>query len=170
MSNKRPRGIRYSRIDKKGENDAKTQISLEQGMGEYKEFVMDRNGMDEFEQERQLADEAGKVKADEFKKEDDWHAQEAEAAAAVNPNRDDAYRISQRYTYDHTVERKQNRRILKGLLIDDVESCATEMAEATPSPEDDKVAANIGRRLPNLVHDDGVMVDEFVPTALKKYM
>lgn len=160
----------YSRVDKKGENDAKTQISLEQGSGEYKEFVMDRQGMDEFDQEKYLAEAAGHVKADDFSKDDAWHADEAAEAAAANPERDEIHRSRQKFHYDHTVERKQNRRILKTLLIDDVEADAIEIAEATPDTDDDKQAETIRRRLPKLIHDDGVMVDEFVPTALEKYM
>lgn len=164
----------FRRVDKKGENDTKTQVSLEQGSGEYKEFVMDRRGMDEFEQERFLADEAGLVKADDFQKDDSWHADEAAEAAAINPNRDITYRERQKYHYDHTVERKQNRRILKGRLVDDFGAQVVEMAKTTPTTEDDEIAAGIVRRLPRLVedeiHDDGIMIDEFIPRSLEKYM
>lgn len=174
MADRRQRRTSFSGIKKKSENDAKTQISLEQGTGEYKEFVMDQKGMDEFEQERHRADEAGLVKADEFQKDDKWHADEAAEAAAINPERDAAYSQQRRFHYDHTVERKQNRRILKGLLVDDFGDAAMDIAEATPSTDDDEVAKGIVRRLPKLVesevHNDGIMIDEFIPHALEKYM
>lgn len=170
MANGRLDTIDFRKSEKKGENETKTQISLEQGSGEYKEFIMDRQGMTEFEQERQLADAAGLVKADEFQKDDKWHAEEAAEAAAVLPDMDAAHTAKQKFHYDHTVERKQNRRILKSRLTDDVEAQAMVIAERTPTPDDDKAAKNIGRRLPDLIHDDGVMVDEFIPQALEKYM
>lgn len=170
MANERRRSVGFRQLKKKGENDAKTQISLEQGSDEYKEFVMDQQGMNEFEQERQLAGQAGLVQADEFQKDDKWHEDEAAEAAAIVPDRDAAYRVQQRYHYDHTVERKQNKQILKDLLMDDAEAAAMDIAESTPSPDDDVVAQKIGRRLPELVYDDGVTVDEFVPSALEKYM
>lgn len=170
MANSRRNRFSFRRNRKKGENDTKTQISLEQGSGEYKEFIMDQKGMDEFEQERQLAGEAGLVQCDPFQPEDKWHEAEAAEAAAVLPDMNAQHLAKQKFHYDHTVERKQNKRILKSRLVDDVEAQAAVMAEATPTAEDDKAAETIGRRIPHMIHDDGVMVDEFVPKALEKYM
>ena len=172
MAKKRGARVGFMKRDVKGQNDDKTQIHLDKGSAEHQEYVMDQQGMTEIEQERYKREDAGLVQCDPFQPEDRWHADEAAEAATVLPGLDGKHRDKQKFHYDHTVERKQNRRILKGLLIDDAEAQAVQLAQSTETTADDKQVENLSRRLPKseLIHDDGVMVDEFVPKALQKYM
>ena len=168
------RGVRigFMRRSVKGQNDDRTQIHLDKGSAEQQEYVMDQQGMTEIEQARYKREAAGLVQCDPFQPEDIWHAVEAAEAAETLPELDAAHREKQQFTYAHTTERKQNRRILKELLVDDATAQASNLAAQTESPEDDKHAEHLGRRLPksDLIHDDGVMVDDFVPKALERYM
>lgn len=171
MVQKRQIPARFRRVAKKGQNESKTQISLEQGSAEHQEYVMDHAGMTEIEQERYKLGEAGLKQTDDYQPDDEWHAKEAAEAAAVLPELDAAHREKQKFHYDHTTERKQHRQLMKDLLVDDAQAVAMEIAQSTDDTDDDKKAAELPRRLPgDLKYDDGVMVDEYVPAVLKKYM
>lgn len=167
MAEKRKLVNLFSRQHKLGENDTKTQISLDQDSPEYREMIMDRSGMDEFEQEVRVLELTGRRQADDFDPDDKWHEEQQIAAAAVGTTRMATQKAAQDAYYNKVVERKQNRRIMKGLLMDDLEAKAMDQAQTTPTIEDDKAAETIRRRVPHLITDDGVTVDDFIPNGMK---
>ena len=159
--------------DKGDENTSRAGgASLALGSTEYKEFVRDRNGMDEFEQEKARLDEAELRKSDKFSKDDKWHlGRRKELASFGSELRESRERVDEDRL--STAERKVSHQVRKSLLVDDAQSAAAKLAASTETTKDDKI---VKRRLPKQlkedVYDDSVEDDDFFPgmSALKKYM
>lgn len=159
--------------NKDSENTSKAGgASLALGSTEYKEFVRDRKGMNEFEQEREQLSDAGLRKSDGFSKDDKHYAKRrnelAGFGAELKQEREQSGdgRLS-------TGERKVSSQVRKSLLVDDAQAAAMRRAEATETTKDDVI---VKRRLPKQlkedVYDDSVQDDDMFPgmSALKKYM
>lgn len=181
MSEKqRRRGMSYGMLKKnaKGENDAKSQVSLEPGSEEYKGYLLDRMGVEEKDitsisrlvdssngsavklsdedQAREAAQDMGKEPA---------HVSElaGDLAAAGEAQSEQGADVA---------ERKYRRMMNKIGLAGEMKESLVNAASTTATKSDDKVAHNMSRRnvddLPD-IHDDTVTEEEYVPGAAGRY-
>lgn len=156
------------------ENDAKASGSnLAPGSAEYREYLMDKKGLDEFEQEVILRNTNSSRSQDNIDpKKDKWH-NEREATLASEPVIRREARERSGGGMLSTAERKASHQIRKMYLKDDVEALALSRAQKTESLEDDKaVQRRLPKELDKQIYDDGIQDDDFYPGAkiLNKYV
>lgn len=133
------------------ENTDKEQISLALGSAEYKERVEDLQNCspdkpdDKFHSE---LEERNEIQADDVSKK--------------NRQRDEQ---------NDTSERKYRHQTAKRMQFKGVKSAAISAALATETLSDDKKAKRMmPKNLDDIVYDDGVAEDDYLPTALNKYL
>ena len=133
------------------ENTDKEQISLALGSAEYKERVEDWQNCspdkpdDKFHSE---LEERNEIQADDVSKK--------------NRQRDEQ---------NDTSERKYRNQTAKRMQFKGVKSAAISAALATETLSDDKKAKRMmPKNLDDIVYDDGVAEDDYLPTALNKYL
>lgn len=156
-----------------GEDTAKADgASLAPGSAEYREYLRDKENMDEFEQQKFERSRAYGRSGDVITPNiDKWHEEKAKELANEPVERRDE-RLKEDDGRLSTAERKVSHQIRKDLYKDDVVRMAARRVEHTDTKEDDKA---VKRRLPKdlekQVYDDGIQDDEFYPGAkiLKKY-
>lgn len=145
-------------------NDTKNQISLQIGGAEYKEMIRDRMGIDEHEQEDV---KLNKLRVEQAIEPELWR-EELEQRNATHG------KVERENRSERVVSvgvQKYNKQVRKMDLIDDITPVAVAKAAQTETKSDDKKANNVVRRaVPELIYDDSVDADEFLPTALRKYM
>lgn len=133
------------------DNDTKEQLYLMPGTPEYEERQEDLK------------------MHDPFKPDDDWHNEREQVNQSHTremKKKQDEDKEDAPTGYSH-----YQHRMAKEEQFSDVKKTATSMALATETKEDDKAAEHINRRgLEDLVIDEGVTEDEYVPKALAKYM
>lgn len=135
----------------KWENTDKEQISLAMGSAEYKERVRD---LQEVSPDRP----------------DDKFHTEREKNLEVQAS-DVALRNQKMDERNDTAERKYRNQTSKRVQFDDVKDSAIETAAETETPVDDiKAKRMLPKTLDNIVYDDGVTEDDYLPTVLKKYL
>ncbi len=136
------------------QNTDKEQISLAPGSAEYDAYLED------------LAE------VDPYNDKDEWHNEMHER----NEEHDDllADKAEAAQNYETQAAKKTYRnKMAKEARSRQVRREAMEIARSTPSREDDKIAAGIGREdeiLNQLEINDAVTADEYVPKALSKYL
>ena len=152
---KRKLKIRKAVTKSTWDNDAKEQISLEQGSAEYREYEDDLREVNPFQPD------------------DEFHAK-LEARNAVH---DDILAVkafnTSRIQTDaaHTNER---RRMYKETRIAQMKDAVVKAAAVTPGTADDKRAARINEDSAfyesNIEYDNGVSEDGYIPQSLAKYL
>lgn len=143
--------IRQFGSQKMQDNDTKEQLYLMPGTPEYEERQEDLR------------------MHNPFKPDDDWHEQVEQVnqshAAQMQKKRDED-KDDAPTGYSH-----YQHRMAKEDQYSDVKKAATEMALQTETKKDDEAAESINRRgLEDLVIDEGVSEEEYLPKALSKYM
>lgn len=133
------------------ENTDKEQISLAPGSAEYKERIRDLK-------------ECSPDKPD-----DEFHV-ELESKNEIQAG--DVLRENQRMDEQNdTAERKFRNQTSKRTQFGAVKSAAIVKASKTETLADDKKAKRMmPKNLDKVVYDDGVVEDDYLPTALKKYL
>lgn len=149
------------RDDLRDQNSAKAGgASLEMGSSEYREYVYDHKGMDEFEQRDAERERSGSFSDDDFHKDDVFHAKRADKLAHETNERRRAFDADENGRLT-TAERKTAWQVRKADAAKSAESAAIRQAAATASKDDD---AYVARRLPKVLedatYDDGVQEDE----------
>lgn len=129
------------------ENTSKEQISLMPGTSEYEEYVSDLK------------------MHDPFKPDDSFHEQQEEhneSIPVVLKDRSGGKNDTTKYKYNRQMQKDAQFKTVKSTLIT--------KAKRTPSKDDDELAERLERKsLEDLVYDDGVDADEFLPKILRKY-
>ena len=133
------------------ENTDKEQISLAPGSAEYKERIRDLKECSPDEPD------------DEFHvKLENKNEIQASDVSKRNQKRDVENDIS---------ERKYRNQTAKRVQFGSVKSAAIAKALTTETLSDDKKAKRMmPKNLDKIVYDDGVVEDDYLPTALKKYL
>lgn len=148
-------------------DDAKSGgASLELGSTEYNEYVMDHQGINEFDQEKAKLDRGGERSEDVFEK---------ERSQGEDAQKETAQQQRDREVMESgilsTAERKISHQIRKAAMLAQVEGIAIAKAKVTPTLSDDRAARRLPKELNEAVYDDGVQDDDFYAGAriLKKY-
>lgn len=147
--------------DLRDQNSAKAGgASLEMGSSEYREYVYDHKGMDEFEQQDAERERSSGFKDDDFHKDDAFHMERANKLANERNERRKEFDADENGRLT-TAERKTAWQVRKAAAAKSAEAAAVKRAAATPSKDDDSYVA---RRLPKVLedatYDDGVQEDE----------
>lgn len=133
------------------ENTDKTQTSLAMGSPEYRE------------RQRDLYQNSAEKPDDKFHLELEGH-NEVQASDVSEKNR-------RRDEQNDTSERKYRNQTAKQVQYNSVKSTAVAMAAATKTPVDDiKAKRMMPKNLESIVYNDGVSEDDYLPSALKKYL
>lgn len=133
------------------ENTNKEQISLAMGSSEYKERQADL-----LENSAEKPDDEFHVKLE--------NKNEVQASDVLEENQ-------QMDAQNDTSERKYRNQMAKRKQFKHVKSAAIAAAALTETEVDDKKAKRMmPKNLDSIVYNDGVAEDDYLPTALKKYL
>lgn len=177
---RRRRGIVYPMFRKPADsvNDAKSQISLEMGSEEYREYVRDLAGLDEedFVEGAMVTDD----KSDSGKR-DSEETQELEAGRAVGKSEEHISEFAKELADaseeqadigEEVLARKYRMRMAKADLVGEMKQKLQKVASGTDTQHDDKIAAVVSTRtvddLPD-IQDDNVTPSEYVASAADRY-
>lgn len=159
-------------------NDAKSQISLEMGSEEYREYVRDLAGLDEedFVEGAMVTDD----KSDSGKR-DSEETQELEAGRAVGKSEEHISEFAKELADaseeqadigEEVLARKYRMRMAKADLVGEMKQKLQKVAAGTDTQHDDKIAAVVSTRtvddLPD-IQDDNVTPSEYVASAADRY-
>lgn len=166
------------RRNAKGENDAKSQVSLEPGSDEYLKYARDSAGIDERDfvdpehvsgpgdaKDLKLSDEDQERERGQDMGEEPEHVGEfAEKLAEAG---EDMTERSQ-----DTMDRKYRLRMAKAGHVGDMKEVLTEAAATTEGKRDDAIARRVSSRtvddLPD-IHDDSVSEEDYASKAPERY-
>lgn len=136
-------------------NDAKEQISLEQGSAEYKEYEEDLQ------------------EVNPFRPDDEFHSKLEER----NAEYDDRLAIKaseESRTQTDAAHTNERRRMYKESRIGQMKKAVMDAAAATPGTADDKRAAQIRADSAfyesNIEYDNGVSEEGYIPQSIAKYL
>lgn len=174
------RGISYPMFRRTGggANDAKSQISLEMGSEEYREYVRDRMGVDEAEfVDASLVTDPKDAKGRRVSEE----SQELEAAQDMGEGAEHVAQFAEELSASgeaqseqgaDVLERKYRLRMAKAAQVGEMKAELQRVAATTATKKDDAIAEKVSARtvddLPD-IRDDDVTEDEYVPLAGRRY-
>ena len=174
------RGMSYAMLKRTtgGSNDSKSQISLEPGSEEYREYVRDITGVDdsEFVDASLVTDPKAsrgrKLSDEEIERERDKDAgKEAEHVADLAGDLAEAGEAQAEQGAD-VMERKYRLRMAKMAQFGEMKEELTRAAAATSTKKDDAIAEKVSTRtvddMPD-IRDDDVSAEEYVPLARHRY-
>lgn len=175
-----PRSVGYPLLRRRagGENDAKSQISLEMGSEEYRKYVRDSAGVDERDfvdpalvtnpeqaKDKRLSDE------DQQREFGQDMGEEAEHVADLAGDLAAAGEAQAEVGAD-VAELKHVRRMAKSAHVGDMKQALIDAAATTETTRDDAIAKSVSKRsiddLPD-IRDDDVTEEEYVPLARHRY-
>lgn len=147
--------------------ESKEQLSLDMDSTEYREYLFDKNGVDEKSQDKVVV---GLRLIDPFEREKD-NAQEILDMRNANYSREiDLNNLDNNSSAKKEIERRVQNQIKKDTRKRELELEAMRMAKRTETLEDDKKAKVIGDKSDDMVYDDEISPSEYVPKALRKYL
>lgn len=150
MKKKKNRKLLHNNDTSTWSNTAKEQPYLMPGTSTYEEYQEDLQ------------------MHDPFRPDDDWHEKQE------IKNEDHSQILMEKaeeQKYPPVVKLKATREIAKMSQFKEVKRDAIEIAKETEDEKDDSIAEHMRLKdLDNVVYNDGVTVDEFLPKALSKYM
>ena len=150
-----------------GENDVKEQINLLPGSGEYTEYKLDKNKIDEKEQDNILGKGLEVYDALLPKRE---HRKAIEKPVKDLVDDLKSHNIENSKQQIEGMKRRAAKSAFKLSQAKKLKKVAKKQALKTETLEDDKIATDIDELSEDLAYDNNVDIDEYIPKSIKKYI